>query len=354
MSKSSKFQYLPNLFSCCSKYSYSEEPNGCTKYKYIEENKQNDVNNSIQGYYFWCYGKSSSSIWCINSYCTPTDTINWTSDPLTNTIPSGTNHVYMFTGYTDPQLSLNCADQYYNKAYEYVQTIEGGKIGLCLGGGNQNGSWTLALINKNIDAINNNLFSKYQVLVLDIESGDSGLGTAFCDLLQTAKNSGLTTIVTISHAVPYGFSDYRDLMTYILGCKYLDHISPQLYTQDIGTMNEYISCGSDKDFYWLEFVELLKSNPNYSGNMILPSIFLYNEMIYSKCGGLFYSGGTNSGNPPNFGYNSSGSSCNCEGKQSIYPSEFTVDNGANSFFTLLFGIESIGGAIQWVNGNYMG
>jgi hypothetical protein len=192
------------------------------------------------------------------------------------------------------------------------------------------------------------------VLVLDIESGDSGLGSAFCDLLQTAKNNGLTTIVTISHAVPYGFTDYRDLMTNILQCIYLDHISPQLYTQDIGTMNEYISCGSDKDFYWDEFVELVKSNPNYSSNMILPSIFLYNEMIYSKCGGLFYSGGTNSGNPPNFGYNSSSSSCNCEGKQSIYPSEFKIDNGANTFFTLLFGVESIGGAIQWVNGNYMG
>lgn len=343
MIKNSKFQYLLNLFSC-------------TKYKYSPL-KNDIINNSIQGYYFWCYGKTSSNIWCINSYCTPTNIISWSSDPLTNTIPSGTNHIYMFTGYTDPDLSLNCADQYYDKAYDYVQTVPSGQIGICLGGGNENGSWTLELINKNIDALNNNLFSKYQILVLDIESGDNNLGTAFCDLLQTAKNNGLTTIVTVSHAVPYGFSDYRSLMTNILQCIYLDHISPQLYTQDIGTMNEYISCGSDKDFYWNEFADLLKSNPNYVdrlGTMILPSIFLYNEMTYSKCGGLFYSGGTNTGNPPNFGYNSSGTTCNCEGKQNIYPVEFTVDNGANEFFTLLFDVGYIGGAIQWVNGNYMG
>ena len=338
MSKNSKFQYLLNLFSCSRKYKYLQVKNDI-------------INDSIQGYYFWCYGKTSSSVWCINSFCTPTDTINWTSEPLSNIIPSGTNHVYMFTGYTDPDLSLNCADQYYNKAYEYVQTIPDGKIGICLGGGNTNGSWTLELINKNIDAINNNFFSKYQILVLDIESGDSNLGTAFCDLLQTAKNNNLTTIVTVSHAVPYGFTDYRTLMTNILQCKYLDYISPQLYTQDIGTMNEYISCGSDKDFYWSEFTELVKSNPNYSerlGTMILPSIFLYNQMIYSKCGG------TNTGNPPNFGYNSSGSSCNCNSKQDIYPPNFELDNGANTFFTLLFDVSSIGGAIQWVNGNYMG
>jgi len=303
--------------------------------------------DAIQGYYLWCYGKEALSIWCINSYCTPTSTISWTSDPLTNTIPSGTNQVYLFTGYVDPQAAINCAEPYYSKTTLFP------KVGICLGGGNDNGRWSADAINKIIESINNGDFSKYSIIVFDIEIGDAGLATLFNTLFETTKSKGLSVIVTVSHSSPYGFADSADLMKSILQCPNVDYFSPQLYTQDIGTMNEYIS----GPLSWADFAIALKSNPNYGnrqGNLILPSIFLYNEMVYSKCGGLFYSGGTNTGNPPNFGYNSSGTSCNCDSKQDIYPPEFTEDTGANDFFTLLFGLPYIAGAIQWVNGNYQG
>ena len=88
-------------------------------------------------------------------------------------------------------------------------------------------------------------------------------------------------------------------------------------------------------------------------------------MTDNECGGCFYSGGTNTAYPPNWTtYDGNGSGCNCTSNQTgnnnneliNYPTNFTTTNdpGVNSFLNQVFGSNSIGGAIQWVNGTYQG
>jgi len=213
-------------------------------------------------------------------------------------------------------------------------------------------------------------YPAYNAILFDIETGDAGLGNQFIDLFQTAKSLGFKIMFCINHSCPYGFTDAVSLMELILPSTYIDYVVPQLYTENIGTMNEYVS---NDQLVWIDtsdtttttFVKLLKSNPSYSSQMLIPGLLLYNQMPNSGTGGLFYSGGTNTGNYPNcFCFDGSGSGCACQGTGTPtpdpaaknYPDGFTtsLDPGANSFICSLFGASSIGGAIQWVNGNYQG
>jgi hypothetical protein len=218
-----------------------------------------------------------------------------------------------------------------------------------------------------------NGFPTFNVLAFDIETGDAGLEQDFLNLFKQAQGIGFEIILIINHSCSYGFTDALNLMQNLLPSQYVNFVSPELYTENIATMNEYVA---NSQLVWMDstgntpanetFVGLVQSNPNYQGGqMVLPSILLYNYLPDSQVDGLYYGAGTNSTNPPNWtSYDGSGSGCSCDNPQvgttsnltNNYPENFTTnaDPGANSFMCSLFGASSIGGCIQWVNGTYQG
>ena len=281
------------------------------------------------------------------------------------------------------------------------------RMGLMLGGGGPQSSsnpayWTSGLITDIsialLDSATNagaliyggpaptwstNGFPTFNVLAFDIETGDAGLEQDFLNLFQQAQQLGFEIIVIINHSCSYGFTDALNLMQTLLPSPYVNYVSPELYTENIATMNEYVA---NTQLVWMDstgntpanetFVGLVQSNPNYNnGQMVIPSILLYNYLPNSQVPGLFYGAGTNNSNDPNWTtYDGSGSGCNCVYPQvgtpaypnstppvesnltNNYPENFTTspDPGANSFMCSLFGETSIGGCIQWVNGTYQG
>jgi len=213
----------------------------------------------------------------------------------------------------------------------------------------------------------------YNLLAFDIEVGDSGLLADFLQLFQIAQEAGFLVMVIVNHTCSYGISDATTLIPGLYQSQYVNFISNEMYTENIATMNEYVAnsqipwMGNNSSGESNESVQYyVQQNPNYnSGQIMVPGILLYNYMPDSNCGGLMYSGGTNTGDPPNWtSYDGSGSGCTCDIPQAAttgntednYPAGFTTANdpGVNSFFTQLFGCPSIGGAIQWVNGDYQG
>ena len=140
------------------------------------------------------------------------------------------------------------------------------------------------------------------------------------------------------------------------GCFY-DYMSTQLYTQNVGVINEYVA---NYQVLWTlanfnnnpSFIYSISLNPNYSIyglTMILPSINLAS---------LYKTGGSNSGNPPSLYYSQSTSNdataeCVASGDdEPVLDVYFPVDNGSVSFFQAMFSsTSSLGGYIQWVNGS---
>jgi hypothetical protein len=236
----------------------------------------------------------------------------------------------------------------------------------------------------------------FNSLTFDIESyGSTGTGSVGQDFLnlftyiKTNSNSvfstsGIILIVTVGHSCsnfngtgqsvcstiyanqPYypsvsttpnyvaGLTTYSSNPTYSW-----DYISPQLYTQNTGTINEY---AANSNIYWTgteSFVSYIQQNQNFSGytnssgvfingygqNLILPSLLLP---------GLYNSGGTNNGNSPNlYFYQSSANNVNpiIESSISAIPISYTNDTGAVAFFNTIFGSSStLGGYCSWVNG----
>ena len=372
--------------------------------------------SGIQGYYFWCYPQSQiTNSWCLNVYGT-LGAATWSSDPYTNTIPSGTNMILFqygtaaigysnYIGTTTPSYGPGMLqyvsyasygnDVYYNVGVSAVSSENNYLVGLMLGGGGPASTsnpayWTSQAINAVAYAltlpagaagaltyaaapqpVTSGYGMTFNTLAFDIEVGDSGLAQDFISLFQQASELGFNIVVIINHTCSYGFSDATTLVPALLQCQYVNYISPELYTENIATMNEYVA---NSQIPWTDttgvntntFVNYVKSNPNYNNGLImLPGILLYNSMPNSGCGGLFYSGGTNTGNEPNWTtYDGSGSGCNAVYPQdettgnltTNYPDNFTTnpDPGANSFLCQLFGVSEIAGAIQWVNGTYQG
>ena len=225
----------------------------------------------------------------------------------------------------------------------------------------------------------------FNALTFDIESyGSTGTGSVGQDFLnlftyiKTNANSvflisGIILIVTIGHScsnfngtgqsvcssIYMNQSYYPEvstlpnyvsgLTTYSSNSTYSwDYISPQLYTQNTGIINEY---AANSNIYWTgvySFVSYIQQNPNFSiygQNLILPSILLPE---------LNNSGGNNNGNPPNlYFYQSSANNVNpiVESSLTEINVPYTIDTGAVAFFNTIFESSStLGGYFSWVNG----
>jgi hypothetical protein len=202
----------------------------------------------------------------------------------------------------------------------------------------------------------------FNCIVFDIEQpiGTSSSGIDFINLFDYIKNnpnsnfynSGVTIIVSISHSCSEGIGSNVCSQIYqgYNGTSYIgvyDYISPQLYTQNLGTTNEYCA---NYQILWSDFVSDIQMNPifmTYGTSMILPSIN-FNTLLTT--------GGSNAGLSPNlYYYQSVGNSVpltTADGRPSgTQIINYSTDNGAEGFFNTIFSTSgSIGGSIQWVNG----
>lgn len=222
--------------------------------------------------------------------------------------------------------------------------------------------------------------SQFNCLVFDIEDGSSvseyetSTGQDFLNLFEYIKTNNnsvfvanslpVIIIVTISHSCSENIGYL--VIGPILSANpcYYDYISPQLYTCNIGTTNEYCAnsqipwspnWNSNTSIKSSEtFTGYLEQNATYLKyglNMILPSINYSN--LYTGSGtnpypyypNLYYyeTDYTSQDSPP--APTNQSSSTGTIG--------YTNDKGAVDFFTTMFGSTSttLGGYIEWVNGS---
>jgi len=154
---------------------------------------------------------------------------------VTSTVPSGTNLGVAFSGWVDPSTAISSSSTVKNSlpSPQYIS----------LGGGNSNGAWTSALLSTVQSAISSGSFSSYQGIVFDIETGDSGLSSAFQAAFSAANAKGLKVLVTISHSAPYDIGDASTLMSNFFSDSNINYISPQLYSTGSETSNDYSTSG---------------------------------------------------------------------------------------------------------------
>lgn len=316
-----------------------------------------------------------------------------------SSVPSGTNAVFLFSGNSNPTYAMNNTTTIYNTAYNFFKSSTSPYlIGLCLGGGNSDGEWATgtdgaiyliyeAVTNKNetytyTEQYTGNsytvtgtgtLTSAYNALLFDIEIGGSSPsgGEDFINLFNYIKNGSTSTFATscsgpceciIIASIAHSCSNYSSntipdsTTTYSVEvCStlisnpggYIDYIQTQLYTQNLGTTNEYCA---NYNILWSSFDTYLQSNPNYTTyglGTLLPALFSNN---------LSTSGGTNNAYVPNlYYYQSTGNSTNpptytASGWQTI---SYSIDYGAQDFFQAITETTStdLGGSVAWINGS---
>ena len=193
-----------------------------------------------------------------------------------------------------------------------------------IGGGTL--QWTKSSINLIIDAINNNQFVRYQGLCFDIEAGDVGLADDLERMYTATKNKNLKVMTTISHSAPFAFPDAKVVVEGMFNSNNNDYISPQMYTFDFGTTNEY---DPNNAVSWIEFSNYYINRRN-ANLKIIPSIF--SGVDLNGTYNLYNTGGTNNGlKPINF-------------NDPLYE----IDTGVKDFFSA-YNIDA-GGYTQWING----
>jgi hypothetical protein len=397
----------------------NNENNEIKEKKEIKENNENMFpwsGGQINGFFMWqgnFVGSSPTTQYYFTSvtgsqisYQTPnyltssSGTFTYSNLPQPN---SDTNAIFLFTGYSNAATALNNLKNYttntnmYNDALSYFGGSFSGKlIGLCLGGGySVTGSWNTgnqgaiysiyqAVTNSGISfsytesgtgntltgvgtGILNNSFNS---LLFDIETWDGSSGSTANDFLnlfsyiKENKNSTFYSFECIIIAsIAHSCSNYNGtgqkvcsgLLSDPIGV--IDYFCPQLYTQNVGTMNEYCA---NYNILWTtptypdppaSFVSCLSKNKNfqtYGLSMLLPAV---NNLS------LTASGGSNNNNPPNlYWYQYTGNSSNpaqasASGALTI---PYNIDNGAQPFFQAIFNTANnvnIGGGIAWVNGS---
>jgi len=154
---------------------------------------------------------------------------NWTWSP--SSAPDTATLGMAFSGYADP-----------TNAIQDSAAVMGSLIGkkfISLGGGNENGRFTAAVLDSITAAITSGSFAGYDGIAYDVEEGDSGLATAFQDSFVTARQSGFIVLVTVSHSAPYGIADAAQLMQSFFADANIDILSPQLYTSGNESYNDY-------------------------------------------------------------------------------------------------------------------
>jgi len=361
----------------------------------------------IAGYFLWQGNFTNSSAapitqyYCESitspqtSYTAPSYATTGTgSFAYTDQIPSGVNSVFLFTGYSNAASALSNLTNYttgsnmLSTAQTYLQSLGTPYLlGLCLGGGEAStGGWSTGssgaiysiyqagtqsgvsfsyresatgdtLTGTGTGILNNT----YNSLLFDIETwtGSSGsTGIDFINLFQYLKNNTNSTfytykciiIVSIAHSCSNyngtGQSVISTLLSDSTGS--YDYIDTQMYTENIGTTNEYCA---NYNILWTGsngFVSYLNQNANYItyGNyFILPAINLPN---------LYTGPGTNTtGNPNLYFYQSSGNTTDpiTETPTGYITIPYTTDTGVTSFFQAITNSSTpLGGYIQWVNG----
>lgn len=240
-----------------------------------------------------------------------------------------------FSGEIEPSVAIDAANSLYQKV-----TVTGDKY-VCLGGGPV--VWTIDNVDKIKDSINNDDFKAYQGICYDVEGyddSDSSIKDKFKDCFDAARAKNLKNLVTTSHSGPYLKGDAADIMTFFFtSCDTIDIISPQMYTCDYGTANEY---DFSKGVLWIpdgtttvDFQTLYNNRANEE-LVILPSLFMNVDSPSNTYYDLYNTGGTNDGNFPIDFYNP-------------LPEGFTVDKGAKNFFEEIVKIP-ISGSIQFANG----
>lgn len=363
----------------------------------------------IKGYYYWqgkFVGSSPTTQYYFNSVSAPQLSYQEPNN-LTSTegqfnyygdnLPDGLNTIVLFTGYSIATDVLNNLTNYttqtnmYSNAMNYFKSnnIENFLISLCFGGGlSQTGGWYTGIngaiysiyeactkkgvsfsyqetdTGNTLNGVGTGLLDySYNSFTFDIETGNSS-GMDFLNLFNYIKNNINSTfysyeiviIVSIAHSCSnYDGTGQKVISTILTDkTKSYDFISPQLYTQNVGTMVEYCA---NYNILWTDtgsndsFVYYLKQNENYANfgtSMILPSLFNNNLLI---------TGGTNDAQSPNlYFYQSNSTSSNppvatASGWKQI---DYQVDKGATSFFNTLFETSNeLGGSIQWNNGDLL-
>ena len=114
---------------------------------------------------------------------------------------------------------------------------------LSIGGGNENGHLTTAVLTELDSAVSNGQLSGYDGVCYDVEEGDANMGTAFAASFANTKAKKLMVLVTISHSAPYGITDKVALMNGFFADSNIDILSPQLYTSGRELENDYTSSG---------------------------------------------------------------------------------------------------------------
>jgi hypothetical protein len=136
-----------------------------------------------------------------------------------------------FSGWVD-------ADQVLSNSAAVLNSLPGAKY-LAFGGGNANGHWTVATLQKISSYCTTGNFKAYSGLAFDVEEGDSGLSSNFANAFSTCKAHGFKILVTTSHSAPYGFSDAATLMQSFFTNGNIDYLSPQLYTSGTESSNDF-------------------------------------------------------------------------------------------------------------------
>jgi hypothetical protein len=369
----------------------------------------------IKGYYYWqgnFVGTSPLTQYYFNSVSAPQTSYQAPNNLIPTSaqfnyygdnLPSGLNTIVLFTGYSKATDVLNNLINYttgtnmYSNAINYFKSneIENFLISLCFGGGlDTTGGWNTGIngaiysiyeactkkgksfsyveteTGNTLSGIGTGLLDySYNSFTFDIETWDSSISTGssgqdFLNLFNYIKsnpNSNFNTyemiiIVSIAHSCSNFNGTGQKVISQILADKTgsYDFISPQLYTQNVGTMVEYCA---NYNILWNDtgsndsFVYYLKQNSNYAlheTSMILPSLFSNN---------LLNTGGSNNSNSPNlYFYQSNSTSSNppvatASGWKTI---DYAVDNGASDFFNTIFNSSNqSGGSLQWNNGDLL-
>lgn len=368
----------------------------------------------ISGYYYWqgnFVGSSPKIQYYFDkvlnpqtNYQEPSNLISTNSNFIYygDNIPQNINTIILFTGYSKVSDILKNLTNYttginmYTNAKNYFvsNNITNYLLSLCFGGGLSNtGGWDTgmsgavysiyeACTKKGVQfsyeetGTGNTLTGtgtgvldySYNSFTFDLEtwgySSNSGsTGKDFINLFNYIKTNQNSTfyswemiiIVTIAHSCSNYNGTGQQVISELLmdSTGSYDFISPQLYTQNVGTTNEYCA---NYNILWSNtgsndnFVYYLSQNKNfikYGLGMILPSLS-YNYLLNS--------GGSNDSNPPNlYFYQSSSNDINppiatASGWKQI---NYQIDNGACSFFNSIFNLSDVdlGGSIQWINGD---
>jgi hypothetical protein len=251
----------------------------------------------------------------------------------TGLIQSGSGNGYLYSGFTS---SINPGVTYSYTFNCLVFDIESWGTN-----GGSTGQDFLNLFTYIKTSTNSVFYNNNPIIIVTIGhscSNFNGTGQSVCSTIMsnqsfTNNNNGITTQSNPQYS--------------------WDYMSPQMYTQNTGNMNEYVS---NENIYWtnsstnqVSFYNCIMSNSNintYGLNIILPSILQPD---------LYTSGGLNNYNSPNlFYYQSSPNNVNPPVQTSVITNtvNYTVDTGIVDFFNIVFSTSNftLGGYISWVNG----